>query len=198
MCLIHCDVRIWTAWLSRSDVRRGPRHRRRNCPQPPAGDRLWRETDSAGRCTGGAEESSEVHQTRGHGTQGVRSPGTDNSITKADYGPAVTTVPPSAVRPLDVRSTVRDIETGARTSQENSESGRNRQRATTGVGRDETAHMTIRSRSPSFENAVSECAVLSSWGSPNSPPAFRGPRTEVDRLPGLFGSDRTQFRGWIA
>ena len=45
---------------------------------------------------------------------------------------------------------------------------------------------TIGGRSPSFEDAVSQCAVLSRPGSPDCPPATRRPRTDVSRLPGLF------------
>jgi len=47
---------------------------------------------------------------------------------------AITTVPAPAVQPFDVRTTVTTAETGAGGSLENSESGRNRRRAMTGVG----------------------------------------------------------------
>jgi len=39
---------------------------------------------------------------------------------------------------------------------------------------------------PEFEDAVSECAILSRMGSASSPPPTRRQRTEISRLPGLF------------
>jgi len=186
MCLIGCDVRIRPARLGGSGVCRRPGHHRRNRQQVPAGDRLRQETDIGGRSAGGAEESSAVYQTRGHGTEGVQSPATDNCVTETDHGPADSAVPASRVRSFNVPITVGDIEAGPGGSQENSESSGNRRRATTGVGRYDTGRATIGRRSPSFEDTVSECTILSSSGSPDTPPAISRPRTEVSRLPRLF------------
>jgi len=135
MCLSCCDVRIRTARSGGSGVSGRPGHHRRNCQQEPAGDRLRWETDTARRSTGGAEVSSTVPQTRGYRTEGVRSPGTDNRITETDHGPANTTIPTSTMRSFDVWTTAGDIEAGTRGSRENSEDSRNRQRPTTGTGR---------------------------------------------------------------
>jgi len=186
MCLICCDVRIRTAWPGGSGVHGWPGHHRRNRPQKPAGDRRQGETDLTGRSTGGAKEKSRWYWIRGYGTECVWSPSTYNRITEADHGPAITTVPVSAVRPFDIRTTVEGIETRAGWSQVNSESGRNGQRALTGVGRYDVRRSTIRTGSPSCEDAVTQCSVLSSLGSPDSPPATGRPRTEDSWLPGLL------------
>ena len=92
MCLIRCDVWIKTARSGGSGICGRPGHHRRNLPQEPAGDRLRAETDTARRSTGGAEESSTVHRTRGRGIEGVRSPGTDNRITEPYHGPMDTSI----------------------------------------------------------------------------------------------------------
>jgi len=150
MCLVGCDVRIRTAQPGGSGVCGRPGHHRRNSEQKPAGDRFWGETDIAGRTRQGAKESSAVYRTRGHGTNGVRSPGTDNCGTDTDQGPADTAVPASKVRSFNDRTTVRDVQTGSGDGQENSECGRKRQRATTGVGRYDTGHTTLKGRSQSI------------------------------------------------
>jgi len=186
MCLIRCDVRIRTARSGGSGVRGWPGHHRRNCQQEPAGDRLRGETDTAPRSTGGTEESSVVHRTRGHCTEGVRSPGTNNRTTEANYRPADTTVPTPGMRPLDVPTTAGQIEAGTEGSQENAQDGRNGRRPTTGTGRYDTGRQTIGTGGQSFEDAVSQCRILSSLGSPDFPPATRRPRTDAYRLHGLF------------
>jgi len=186
MCLIHCDVRIRTARSGGTGVCGRPGHHRRNRQQGPAGNRLRGETEIAWRSTAAAMESSTVYQTRDHGTDGVQFPGTDHRITETDHGPTVTTVPASRVRPLSVRTTVGDIQPGAGRGQENPEIGGNGRGSTTRTWRYDTGRQTIARRSPSCEDAVCECPVLGGSCSPNSPPAIRGPRTEVSRLPRLF------------
>jgi len=186
MCLMRCDVRIRTTWPGGSGVRRRPGHHRMNCQQEPTGDWLRGETDIAGRNAGGAQASSAVHRTRGHGSEGVLSPSPDNRVTETDHGPANTAAPTPRVRSLDVRTTAISIEPRTGGCQENPEDGRNGWGPPSRIGWYDTRCQTVGGRSPSFEDAVSECAILSSLGSPSSPPATGTPRTEVSRLPGLF------------
>jgi len=169
-----------------SGVRGRPEHHRRNRQQQPAGDRLRGETDTARRITRGVEESSAVYRTCGHGTEGVQSPGTDNPITETDHRPTDTTVPTSGVRPLNIRTTARQIEEGTGRRQVSPQNGWDGRRPTTGTGRYDTGWQTIARGSPSFEDAFSQCAIRSGSGSPDSPPATRGPKIDVSRLPGLF------------
>jgi len=75
-----------------------------------------------------------VYRARGHGTEGVQSPGTSNCITEADHRPANTTVPASRVRSLDVRTTAKDVEAATGRSQESPEEGGNGLGSTTGAG----------------------------------------------------------------
>jgi len=194
MWLIRCEVRFGTAWSGASGVRGRPGHHRRNRQQEPDRDRLRGETGRAGRGTGCAKESSTVHRTRGNGTEGVQSPGTDHHPTETNDGPANITVLTPGMRSLDVRTTAGNIEARAGENQENPEDARYRRRPTTRTGCYDTGRQTIGGRSPSVEDAVNECPILSGPGSLNSPPPIRRPRTEVSRLPGLLrnGSNSIQ------
>ena len=69
----------------------------RNPDQEPDGGQLRGETGRAGGSTGGAKESGTIYRTRGRGTQGVRSPGTDTRITEADYRRPDTSIPASGL-----------------------------------------------------------------------------------------------------
>jgi len=186
MWLIRCDVRIRTAQSGSSGVCGRPGHHSRNRQQEPAGDRLQGETNTARRSTGGAEESCAEHRTRGHGREGVRSPSPDNRITETDHRPADRTSPTSTMWSFNIRTTAADIDAGTGGSQENSEDGRHRRRHTTGTGCNDMGRQTVDRWSPSFEDAVSQCAIIIGSGSSNSPPATRRPRTEVSQLPGHF------------
>ena len=187
MCLICWDVKVRTARSGGSGVRGRPGHHRRNHQQEPAGDRLWGETENSQRHSGGAEESSTTYRTRCHGTKGVRSPGADNPVSATDYRPADTTVPATGVWSLDVRATAGDVEAGVGGSQETPENGRNGRRPTTWAALYDTGHQSIRRRSPSLEDVVGQCTILSGPGSPDPPPpATRRFRTQVSRLPELF------------
>ena len=186
MCLNRCDVRIRTARSGGSGVHGWPGHHRRNHQQEPTGDRLWGEIKTSRRSTRGAEERSAVFRAHGHGTAGVRSPGTSTRVTEPVNRPADTTVPTSGVRPLDVRTTIGHTEGGTGRRQESPQDSRNGQRPTTGTGWYDTGCQTMGGRSPNFDNAVGKCAILSGPSSPDSPPATQRPLTEVSRLPGLF------------
>jgi len=186
MCLILCDVTIGTAQSGVSGVHGWPGYHRRNRKQKPDRDRLRWETGHTGRSTGCAEEGGTVYRTRGHGTEGVWQPGTVNRITESDYGPANTTVPASGLRSFDIRATAGDIEAGVGRSQEDPENGGNRPGPTTGTGRYDTRRQTIGRWSPTIDDTVSQRAILSGNGSPDSTPAIRRPTTEVCRLPGLL------------
>jgi len=186
MCSIHCDVRMRTARSGSSGVRGWPGHHRRNPQQEPAGDRHWGETDTAQRSIGGTEASCAVYRTRSHGTEGVWSPGTNHRTTEANYTPADGTVPTPRMRPLDILTNAGNFEAGTGGSQENPQDGRNGWRPTTGTGRFDTWLQTIGRGRLTLEDTVSQCAILTGLGSPDSPPATRRPRTAVSRLPRLF------------
>jgi len=186
MCLIRCDVRFRTTRLGGSGVRGRAGHYTSNRQQVPAGDRLRGEADLARRSPGGVEECRVVYRARDDGAEGVWSPHTDNCITETDHRPAHAAVSTSRVRPLDVRPTTGNIEAAAGGSKEGSQDGRNGQRPTTGTGRHDTRRQTVGGGSRSFEDAVSQCALLSGPGSSNSSPATRRQRIVVSRLPGLF------------
>jgi len=57
---------------------------------------------------------------------------------------------------------------------------------------------TISGSSPSFEDTVSECPILSGPRSTNSPRAVDDRWQKFPDSPDISGSDRTQFSGWIA
>ena len=194
MCSICCDVRIRTARSGGSGVRGRPGHHSRNCQQKPDGDQLRGETGCTGRSTGSAELGGTVYRTHGHGTEGVWSPGTDNRITDADYGPAITTLPASGLRSFNIRATAGDIEAGVGRLQEDPKNGGNGREPTTGPGPHDTRRHTMGRRSLSFEEAVSQRAILCGTGRPYSPPAIWRPRTEVSRLhrPFRIGSNSVE------
>jgi len=98
MCLSHCDVKIWTAWLGWAGVRGQSGHHTRTRQPKFTGHRLSRETDDAGSSTGGAEEGGTVYQTWQHRTEGVQSSSTDNRIAEADHKQTRTTVSAPPVR----------------------------------------------------------------------------------------------------
>ena len=62
----------------------------------------------------------------------------------------------------------------------------NRRRPTTTTGEYDTGCQTVGRRSPSLEDAVSECLIVAGPGSPCSQSATQRPRTEVSRLPRPF------------
>ena len=171
MCLIRCDVRFRTAQSGGSGVCGRPGHHRQNRQQEPDGDRYCGETGCAGGSTWGAEESSPVYGTRSHGTEDVQLPGTDNRITEADHGPPNTTILASGLRSLDVRATAGVIEARVGRGQEDPEICRNGRGTPTRTGQYDMGRQTIGRRSVNFEDAVSQCAILTGPGSPDSPQA---------------------------
>jgi len=185
MCSIGHNVRMGITQPGGSGVCGWSGHHRRNGEQERTGGRLQGETDIPGRIEGGAQQSRAVHQTHGHSTEGVRSPGPDNRGTETNHGPAGTAVPIPRVWSLGVPTTAGSIETGTGGSQEHPEDGRSGRGPLSRIGWFDTRRQTVREPSPSPEDAVSECAILGGSGSPSSPPSTGRPRTEVSQPPGL-------------
>jgi len=198
MCMIRCNVRMRTARSGGSGVLGRPGHHGSDCQLESAGNRLRGETDIAQRSTGGAEDSSAVYRTRGHGTDGVRSQGTDSRITEADDRPANTTVSTSAVRPLDVQTTARDIEVGpeaARSVPRMAGTDEDLRQVLDNITRDaRQLGEELRAFRPKLANEL----PIPAWVSPTPPQQSENRRQKLPGSAEFSGSDRAQSRGRIA
>jgi hypothetical protein len=117
---------------------------------------------------------------------GVRSPATDTCPTDAGFRPANETVLTPILRPYDVRTTDPAVEERPRRVSENPPDGGDRRRPAARIGRHDQGRQRCQCGGRKFEDSVSQCAILSRMGSPNTPPATGREKTEVSRLPGHF------------
>jgi hypothetical protein len=76
--------------------------------------------------------------------------------------------------------------------------GGNRQGSATGIGQHDVRRDEQQRGSLEFEEAVSQCAIPSRLGSPNSPPQLEDRGQKFPDSLDVSVSDRTQLRGWIA
>ena len=84
---------------------------------------------------------------------------------------AQTQPPPARVRPCRLRDTIDDPPERTGGSPTNPPDSGDRRRSEEGVGRHDQRRPRSQRGGPEFEDAVSECAILSRTGSPSSPPA---------------------------
>ena len=139
-----------------------------------------------------------MYRTCGHGTEGVRSQGTDSCITETDDRPAKTTVSTSGVRPLDVHTTARDIEVeldAARSVPRIAGTYEDLRQALDNMTRDaRQSGEEVGAFRPRLANEL----PIPAWVSPTPPQHSEDRRQKLPDSPDISGSDQAQSRGRIA
>jgi len=186
MCLIRCNVHI-TGTPSCPGVSTRPGNHRSDSRYKPRRNHRNREHRAIDGNTTGPEQGGTVIATRTGNTTSVQSPRGDRRPAESNnYPPGTDPNPPACVRPCRLRDTIDDPQKRTGGSPTNPPDSGDRQRSEEGVGRYDQRRPRSQRGGPEFEDAASECAILSRTGSASSPRPTRRQRTEISRLPGLF------------
>jgi len=186
MCLIRCNVHFSGTPSGpgvsirlgnhQSDSRHKPRRNHRH--------RKHRAIDGN---TTGPEQSGTVFATGAGNTTSVQLPRGDRRPAESNnYPPGTGPTPPARMRSYQLRDTIDDPPERIGGSPTNPPDSRDRRRSEEGIGRHDQGRPLSQRGGLEFEDAVSECAILSRTGSASSPPLSRRQRIEISRLPGLF------------
>jgi len=155
MCLIRCNVKIRTTQLSGPGVTEWPGNYRRNHKQKHAQGGYWGETGDAEENPRGIEAGNPVYGVCEHYTEGLRSPGTDDRITKLNHRRHVTTVRIPIMWLYQDREHNTDSDDWARHRQMEDYSPWSWRGATGGTGKNDQRCTVIWRESLSIEDTVS-------------------------------------------
>jgi hypothetical protein len=186
MCLIGCNVRI-TGTPSGPGGRTRPRDHKPNSRDKSRRNHRCRRHRAADGDAAGPEQGGTILTTRTRNTTSIQSPRRDSRSADSNNHPSGPSRTSSdLVRPHRLPDTAVDSPERTRGSPTNPLSRGDRRGHTTRAGRHDTGCKGGQCGSREFEDAVSQCAILSRTGSANTPPRTGGQRSEVPRLPGLF------------
>jgi len=186
MCLIRCNVCI-IGTPGGSGVSTRPGNHQSDSRHKPRRNHTARKHRAIDDNTIGPEQGGTVLATRTGNTISVLSPRGDHRPAESNnHPPGTDPTPPARMRSCRLRDTIGDPPKRTGGSPTNPPDSGDRRRPEVGVGRHDQRRPRSQRGGPEFQDAVSECAILSRTGSPSSPPLTRRQRTEISRLPGLF------------
>jgi len=186
MCLIRCNVHI-TGTPSGPGVSTRPGNHQSGSRHKSRRNHRNREHRAVDDNTTGLEQGGAVLATRPGDPTSVQSPRGDRRPAESNnHPPGTDPTPPARMRSYRLRDTIIDPPERTGGSPTNPPNSGDRRRSEEGIGRYDQRRPRSQRGRPEFEDAVSECAILSRTGSASSPPPTRRQRTEISRLPGLF------------
>jgi len=173
MCLIRCNVYIAGIPSGLGVSTRPGNHQSDSRYKPWRNHRNGKHRVIDGNITG-PEQGGIVFATRTGNIISVQSPRGDLRPAESNnYPPGIDPTPPARVRPCRLRDSIDDPPERTGGSPTNPPDSGDRRRSEEGVGRHDQRGPRSQRGGPEFEDAVSECAILSRTGSPSSPPVTR-------------------------